>query len=109
MSVWIWIVLIVFAFWFGQRYGRTNYKYRKRFLTKSVMIIFAVLFSIPAVLGLLTLLSPTIWVPIMQRLPMVVQETIFYDLVFVGRGTFVIFAVIAGVLWYFGIRYRVYR
>lgn len=109
MSVWIWIVLIVFAFWFGQKYGKTNYKYRKRFLIKSIIIIFAVCFTVPAILGLLTFLSPTLWVPIMEKLPMVVQETIFYDLMFIGRGIFFVLAVVAGVLWFFGVRYRVYR
>ena len=106
MSIIVIVVVAIVAFWLGSGYGKTHYKHRKKYLLRSLITIFALVFSVFALVGLLAFISPTLFVNMVVKLPADVQDMIFVDL-FLRGGTGVwIFVILSGVLWW--VRTKIY-
>lgn len=101
MDTWI-IVLITFivAFWFGSLFGKTHPRNRSRFLLRSLVIIFALVFSVFALAGLVALISPTLAMALASKLPPDVQNVLFMDLLLRGGTGLWVFLILSGVLWW---------
>ncbi len=100
------VILITFlvAFWLGSLYGKTHYRHRGKFLKRLLVTVFAVMFSILALVGFIGFLSPMLFFSLIEKLPPDTQEWVVMDLIFRGGTGVWIFAIIAGVLWWFRTR-----
>lgn len=101
MDTWL-IVLITFvvAFWFGALFGKTHHRRRDRFLLRSLVILFALVFSLFALAGLVAFISPTLAMSIASKLPPDIQNVLFMDLLLRGGTGLWVFLVLSGILWW---------
>ena len=100
MNAIVIVVVVVVAFLFGSKYGKTHYRHRKNYLLCSLITLFASVFSVFALVGLLAFISPMLFVNVVAKLPTDIQNMIFVDL-FLRGGTGVwVFMILSGVLWW---------
>jgi hypothetical protein len=64
-----------------------------------VLIVIAVITTFLALVGLLYIISPWLFINLMSFLPNSIQEWMFVDFILRGTG-FWIFAIVSGILWY---------
>ena len=64
-----------------------------------VLIVIAVITTFLALVGLLYIISPWLFINLMSLLPNSIQEWMFVDFMLRGTG-FWIFAIVSGILWY---------
>lgn len=64
-----------------------------------VLIVIAVITTFLALVGLLYIISPWLFINLMRLLPTSIQEWMLMDFVLRGTG-FWIFAIVSGILWY---------
>lgn len=81
------------------RRGRPLRKPRGSFPLRIVLIIIAVITTFLALVGLLYIISPWLFINVMRLLPTSIQEWMLIDFVLRGTG-FWIFAIVSGILWY---------
>ena len=101
MDTWL-IVLITFivAFFFGSLFGRTHPRRRGNFLLKTFVTLFALVFSVLALVGLIAFVSPTLALTLGSKLPEDVQAILLTDVLLRGGTGLWIFLVLSGVLWW---------
>jgi len=94
------LLALAIGFWFGYIYGKTHYRRRKAFLLRSLVTLFALLFSALALLGLVAFISPSLFIVLMEKLPTGLQEAILLDIFLRGGTGFWVFLIFAGILWW---------
>lgn len=81
------------------RRGRPLRRPRGSSPLRIVLIIIAVITTFLALVGLLYIISPWLFINVMRLLPTSIQEWMLMDFVLRGTG-FWIFAIVSGILWY---------
>jgi hypothetical protein len=81
------------------RRGRPLRRPRRSSPLRIVLIIIAVITTFLALVGLLYIISPWLFINVMRLLPTSIQEWMLMDFVLRGTG-FWIFAIVSGILWY---------
>jgi len=94
-------VSFIVGFGVGFVFARTA-RGRRRALTLRIFITtLAVIASIGAILGFIVLVSPTLALELLSKLPASIQNAIFWDIFMRGGTGFWSFLVVAGLLWWF--------
>jgi hypothetical protein len=81
------------------RRGKPLRKPRGSSPLRIVLIVIAVITTLLALVGLLYIISPWLFINLMRLLPTSIQEWMLMDFVLRGTG-FWLFAIVSGVLWY---------
>jgi len=81
------------------RRGRPLRRPRGSSPLRIVLIVIAVITTFLALVGLLYIISPWLFINVMRLLPTSIQEWMLMDFVLRGTG-FWLFAIVSGILWY---------
>jgi magnesium-transporting ATPase (P-type) len=81
------------------RRGRPLRRPRGSSPLRVVLMVIAVITTFLALVGLLYIISPWLFINLMRLLPTSIQEWMLMDFVLRGTG-FWIFAIVSGILWY---------
>lgn len=101
MDTWL-VVLVTFivAFFLGSLFGKTHPRHRGRFLLRTLVTLFAVVFSVLALAGLVAFISPTLALTLGSKLPQDVQAILLTDILLRGGTGLWVFLILSGVLWW---------
>lgn len=93
-------VTLIVGFGLGFGFARVARHRRGAFFLKILVTIFAVVAIIGALAGFIALVSPTLFMDLLSKLPMNVQQVLFTDLLFRGGTGFWSFLIVSGLLWW---------
>ena len=101
MATWLIIVItFIVAFFFGSMFGKTPSQRRGKFLLKTLVIVFALAFSLLALAGLIAFTSPTLALFIGSKFPKDIQGILLTDWLLRGGTGLWVFLVLSGVMWW---------